>query len=101
MSGRQIGNRTIDNSYQNQSGVASLHRKDNGHHTHACKGHHKEIPVAHVKFLGNASGQTGGDNACNAVAGNDHATLDRAETDALNIFISPGSWRPEEAVVYW
>ena len=44
-----------------------------------------------MKFLGNASGQTGGDNACNAVAGNDHATLDRAETDALNIFISPGS----------
>lgn len=52
MGGRQIGNRTIDNSYQNQSGVASLHREDNGHHTHACKGHHKEIPVAHVNHPG-------------------------------------------------
>lgn len=91
MGGRQIGNRTIDNSYQNQSGVASLHREDNGHHTHACKGHHKEIPVAHVKLLGNTSGQAGGNDARNAVAGNNHAALDRAETDALDIFIGPGS----------
>ena len=90
MGGRQIGNRTIDNSYQNQSGVASLHREDNGHHTHACKGHHKEIPVAHVKLLGNTSGQAGGNDARNAVAGNNHAALDRAETDALDIFIGPG-----------
>ena len=90
MGGGQIGNGPVDAAHDDQPRIPPLHGEQHRHHAHGRQAHDQEIPVGHAAFHRNGTGQAGGDNPRDAVAGDDHTSLYRRKAQALGVTVGPG-----------